>query len=70
MQGSFTWTEGPILAAGTDRVDGVAVYPLHVPRQGTTDLKKNLLLRAADQAMYRAKGEGKDRVRVATLPGP
>ena len=34
-------------------------------RQGTTDLKKNLLLRAADQAMYAAKADGKDRVHVA-----
>jgi PleD family two-component response regulator len=34
-------------------------------RDGNIDLKKNLLLRAADQAMYLAKGEGKNRIRVA-----
>ena len=66
LQGSFSWAEGPVywrrsLTCST----GVAAYPLHVPRQGTTDLKKNLLLRAADLAMYVAKGEGKDRVQVA-----
>jgi diguanylate cyclase (GGDEF)-like protein len=66
LQGSFSWAEEPIywrreLTASI----GVAVYPVHVPRQGSTDLKKNLLLRAADQAMYEAKGEGKNRVRVA-----
>jgi PleD family two-component response regulator len=36
-----------------------------VAREGTTDLKKNLLLRAADQAMYSAKAQGKDRVHLA-----
>jgi len=41
------------------------VYPVHLPRQGTVDLKKNLLLRYADQAMYEAKADGKDLIRVA-----
>jgi diguanylate cyclase (GGDEF)-like protein len=68
LQGSFTWAEGPVywrrpLTASI----GVAVYPDHVPRKGTTDLKKNLLLRAADQAMYEAKGRGKDRVQMAPV---
>jgi diguanylate cyclase (GGDEF)-like protein len=67
LQGSFSWSEGPIewrrpLTASL----GVAVYPVHVARQGSTDLKKNLLLRAADQAMYAAKADGKDQVRLAT----
>jgi diguanylate cyclase (GGDEF)-like protein len=65
LQGSFSWAEGPIywrkpLTASI----GVAVYPVHLPRQGTVDLKKNLLLRYADQAMYEAKSEGKDTIRV------
>jgi len=70
LQGSFSWAEGPIhwRRALTASV-GVAVYPLHVPRAGNTDLKKNLLLRAADQAMYAAKAEGKDRVQVASVNG-
>jgi len=66
LQGSFSWAEGPIYWREplTSSV-GVAVYPVHLPRKGTVDLKKNLLLRAADQAMYVAKDEGKDKVRVA-----
>jgi diguanylate cyclase (GGDEF)-like protein len=66
LQGSFSWAEGPVYWRRPLTCSiGVAVYPTHVPRQGTTDLKKNLLLRAADQAMYEAKAEGKDRVHVA-----
>jgi diguanylate cyclase (GGDEF)-like protein len=69
LQGSFSWAEGPVYWRRPLTCSiGVAGYPLHVPRQGTTDLKKNLLLRAADQAMYEAKGEGKDRVQVAEVP--
>jgi diguanylate cyclase (GGDEF)-like protein len=66
LQGSFSWAEGPIywrepLTASV----GIAVYPVHLSREGNIDLKKNLLLRAADQAMYQAKAEGKNQVRVA-----
>ncbi len=68
LQGSFSWAEGPIewRRALTASI-GFAVYPVHVARRGSTDLRKNLLLRAADQAMYCAKGEGKDLVRMATV---
>jgi diguanylate cyclase (GGDEF)-like protein len=66
LQGSFSWAEGPIYWREPLTTSmGVAVYPVHLPRKGTVDLKKNLLLRAADQAMYEAKGHGKDQVRVA-----
>ncbi len=66
LQGSFSWAEGPIYwRQPLSSSIGVAVYPVHLPRQGTVDLKKNLLLRYADQAMYEAKSEGKDRIRVA-----
>ncbi len=66
LQGTYTWAERPVVWRRDLTCSlGVAVYPDHVSREGTTDLKKNLLLRAADQAMYRAKDEGKDRIRVA-----
>ncbi len=44
---------------------GLAVYPVHLPRRGSTDQRKNVLMRAADAAMYRAKDEGKNCIRVA-----
>lgn len=67
LQGSFSWAEGQIYwREPLTSSAGVAVYPVHLPRKGTVDLKKNLLLRAADLAMYTAKGEGKDRVKVAS----
>ncbi len=66
LQGSFSWAEGPVYWRQplTSSI-GVAVYPHHLPRQGTTDLKKNLLLRAADLAMYRGKEDGKNQIRIA-----
>jgi diguanylate cyclase (GGDEF)-like protein len=66
LQGSFSWSEGPVYWRRplTSSI-GIAVYPHHLPRQGTTDLKKNLLLRAADLAMYRGKENGKDQIRIA-----
>lgn len=71
LRGSFTWAEGPVSLRSALTVSvGVAVYPQHLPRTGSTDLKKNLLMRAADQAMYRAKEEGKDKVVVAPIPSP
>jgi len=69
LRGSFSWAEGPVSLRSSLTVSvGVAVYPEHLARQGSTDLKKNLLMRAADQAMYDAKEEGKNRVKVAELP--
>ena len=66
LQGSFSWAEGPIYWREPLTMSvGVAVYPIHLARKGTVDLKKNLLLRAADQAMYESKAAGKDRVQVA-----
>ncbi|MEN8164976.1 MAG: sensor domain-containing diguanylate cyclase [Acidobacteriota bacterium] len=71
LRGSFTWAEGPVSLRSVLTVSvGVAVYPMHLPRTGSTDLKKNLLMRAADLAMYRAKEEGKDRVVVAPVLSP
>ncbi len=68
LQGSFTWSDGPV---DWNRVMtcsvGVAVYPDHVPREGSIDLRKNRLLRAADQAMYRGKAAGKNQVQIAEL---
>jgi diguanylate cyclase (GGDEF)-like protein len=66
LQGSFSWSDGPVYWRQplTSSI-GIAVYPHHLPRLGTTDLKKNLLLRAADLAMYRGKENGKDQIRIA-----
>jgi diguanylate cyclase (GGDEF)-like protein len=66
LQGSFSWADGPVYWRQplTSSI-GVAVYPHHLPRQGTTDMKKNLLLRAADLAMYRGKEDGKNQIRIA-----
>lgn len=66
LQGSFSWTDGPVYWGKPLTCSiGVAVYPQHLPRQGTTDMKKNLLLRAADLAMYEAKEQGKNQIQVA-----
>jgi len=66
LKGNFSWAEGPVYWRQPLTTSiGVAVYPHHLPRQGTTDMKKNLLLRAADLAMYRGKENGKDQIRIA-----
>jgi diguanylate cyclase (GGDEF)-like protein len=66
LQGSFSWSDGPVYWREPLTCSiGVAVYPVHLPRQGTTDMKKNLLLRAADLAMYDAKAAGKNNIFVA-----
>jgi len=66
LQGSFSWSDGPVYWREPLTCSiGVAVYPVHLPRQGTTDMKKNLLLRAADLAMYDAKAAGKNQIRIA-----
>lgn len=71
LRGSFTWADGPVSLRSVLTVSvGVAVYPLHLPRTGSTDLKKNLLMRAADLAMYQAKEQGKDRVVAAPILSP
>lgn len=68
LQGNFSWADGPVYWREPLTCSlGVAAYPDHVSRDGSTDLKKNLLLRAADLAMYEAKAEGKDRVNVASM---
>ncbi len=71
LQGSFSWAEGPVCMRSVLTVSvGVAVYPVHLGRHGSTDLKKNLLMRAADLAMYSAKESGKDRAHLAPKPLP
>ncbi|MGC8916740.1 MAG: diguanylate cyclase [Thermoanaerobaculum sp.] len=66
LRGRFSWAPGPVEFQGPLTCSvGVAVYPDHVPREGSSDQKRNLLLREADQAMYVAKNSGKDRVVVA-----
>lgn len=68
LRGRFSWADGPVDFAGPLTCSiGVAVYPVHVPREGSSDHRRNQLLRAADQAMYAAKAEGKDLVRVAPI---
>lgn len=58
----------PFTSVGEDPVTltvsiGVACYPLHGSGYQS-------LIEAADQALYRAKEEGRDRVRVAERPAP
>lgn len=66
LQGSFSWSDGPVYWREPLTCSiGVAVYPVHLPRAGTTDMKKNLLLRAADLAMYDAKADGKNTINEA-----
>ncbi len=67
LKGQFSWSDRPVDFRGPLTCSvGVAVYPDHVPRQGSSDHRRNQLLRAADQAMYAAKTAGKDRVVVAS----
>ena len=66
LRGRFSWAPGPVAFRGPLTCSvGVAVYPEHVPRTGTSDHRRNQLLRAADQAMYVAKAAGKNLVVVA-----
>jgi diguanylate cyclase (GGDEF)-like protein len=66
LRGRFSWASGPVDFHGPLTCSvGVAVYPDHVPRGGTSDHRRNQLLRASDQAMYAAKAAGKDRVILA-----
>jgi diguanylate cyclase (GGDEF)-like protein len=68
LRGRFSWASGPVDFRGPLTCSvGVAVYPDHAPREGTFDSRRNLLLRAADQAMYAAKAAGKDLVCVASV---
>ncbi|MEW6336438.1 MAG: diguanylate cyclase [Acidobacteriota bacterium] len=66
LRGRFSWASGAVEFGGPlTCCVGVAVYPDHVPRVGTSDHRRNQLLRAADQAMYAAKAVGKDKVVLA-----
>jgi diguanylate cyclase (GGDEF)-like protein len=63
-----TIASDPFTAVGEDPVSvtvsiGVACYPLHGSGYQS-------LIEAADQALYRAKEDGRDRVRVAKRPAP
>jgi len=67
LRGRFSWAPGPVEFSGPLTCSiGVAVYPDHVPRSGSSDQRRNLLLGAADRAMYAAKAAGKNRVLVAS----
>jgi diguanylate cyclase (GGDEF)-like protein len=71
LRGRFSWANGAVDFHGPLTCSiGVAVYPDHVPREGSSDHRRNQLLRASDQAMYAAKAAGKDRVVVAPLDAP
>jgi diguanylate cyclase (GGDEF)-like protein len=63
-----TIANDPFTAVGENPVSvtvsiGVACYPLHGSGYQS-------LIEAADQALYRAKEDGRDRVRVAKRPAP
>jgi diguanylate cyclase (GGDEF)-like protein len=67
LRGRFSWAPGPVNFRGPLTCSvGVAIYPDHVPRTGSSDHRRNQLLRAADQAMYAAKAAGKDKVVLAS----
>jgi len=66
LRGRFSWAPGPVAFRGPLTCSvGVAVYPEHVPRTGSSDHRRNQLLGAADLAMYVAKAAGKNRVVLA-----
>jgi len=66
LRGRFSWAAGAVDFRGPLTCSiGVAVYPEHVPREGSSDHRRNQLLRASDRAMYAAKAAGKDRVVLA-----
>ena len=66
LRGRFSWASGPVEFAGPLTCSvGVAVYPDHVPRIGTSDHRRNQLLRASDSGHVRREGGGKDRVVLA-----
>jgi len=66
LRGTFSWAPGPIRFSEPLTCSiGVAAYPDHVPREGSSDHRRNELLRLSDQAMYTAKGRSKDAVVVA-----
>ncbi len=67
LRGTFSWASGRVeFRSPLTCSVGVAVYPDHVPREGSSDHRRNQLLRLSDQAMYAAKAEGKDRVVLAS----
>lgn len=66
LRGTFSWSPQPVdFREPLTCSIGVAVYPEHVPRRGSSDHRRNMLLRAADQAMYVAKAAGKNKVVMA-----
>jgi diguanylate cyclase (GGDEF)-like protein len=63
LRGRFSWANGAVEFRGPLTCSvGVAVYPDQVPREGSSEHRRNQLLRLADQAMYEAKAAGKDLV--------
>lgn len=69
LRGRFSWATGPVHFEGPLTCSiGVAIYPQHVPRTGSSDHRRNQILRASDQAMYAAKAAGKDQIVIATSP--
>ena len=66
LRGEFSWAPQPVRFREPLTCSvGVAVYPDHVPRDGSSDHRRNELLRLSDQAMYSAKASGKNDVVVA-----
>ncbi len=66
LSGEFSWSSGPVSFDGPLTCSvGVAVYPDHVARRGSSDHRRNRLLGASDKAMYAAKTHGKDMVVMA-----